>query len=206
VEIATFHAAKGLEWPVVHLAGVERGLVPIGHADDDPDALAEERRLFYVALTRAEHQLHLTWAATRTFGERTVARARSPYLDEVEAACRTLGQGGEPADWPTHLSAQRARLQRGDAAGGRGRAAPSVHALDAASSATFDALKTWRGRQAQAAAVPPHVIFHDRVLVEVATTRPTTHAQLLAVAGIGELKVQRFGDAILTIVADHAAS
>src|SRR5262249_2038570 len=48
VDVVTFHAAKGLEWPVVHLAGIEQGLVPIGHAQT-PAELAEERRLFYVA-------------------------------------------------------------------------------------------------------------------------------------------------------------
>ncbi len=53
VEIVTFHAAKGLEWSVVHVAGLEEGLVPIHHAKDDPAAVDEERRLLYVALTRA---------------------------------------------------------------------------------------------------------------------------------------------------------
>ena len=53
IDLATFHAAKGLEWPIVHLAGLEDGLVPIGHARTE-EAVAEERRLFYVAVTRAE--------------------------------------------------------------------------------------------------------------------------------------------------------
>ena len=54
--------------------------------------------------------------------------------------------------------------------------------------------------------MPPHVIFHDRVLLEVAAARPRTSHDLLAVSGIGEVKVKRFGDAILGIVAEHAAS
>ena len=71
VELATFHAAKGLEWPVVFVVGLERGLVPIAQADT-PAARAEERRLLYVAVTRAEHELHCSWAERRTFGGRTL--------------------------------------------------------------------------------------------------------------------------------------
>ncbi len=131
VELATFHAAKGLEWPVVHLAGIEQGLVPIGHARTDDD-LDEERRLFYVAITRAEQELRLTWAQTRTFGERTATRTASPYLDEVEAATDALRQGIVPADWSAHLAAQRAGLRlesarpkpRRAARPGEARAAP----------------------------------------------------------------------------------
>ncbi len=209
VELATFHAAKGLEWPVVHLAGLEQGLVPIGHARTD-DELAEERRLFYVAITRAEQELRLTWAQTRTFGERSATRTASPYLDQVELATQALRDGTVPADWSTHLAAQRARLRvdsarakpRRSARTGRtaGATAPE---LDAAAQATFEVLKAWRSRQAKAASVPAYVIFHDRVLAEVAATRPTSAAALLAVPGIGAVKVQRFGDEILAILADQ---
>ena len=81
VDIVTFHAAKGLEWPVVVVAGLERGLVP--HASAVTAAARdEEARLLHVALTRAEHRLHLTWAAKR--GGST--RVRSPLLAAVDAA------------------------------------------------------------------------------------------------------------------------
>ena len=225
VEIVTFHAAKGLEWPVVHLAGLEQGLVPIGHAKDAASQ-AEERRLFYVAVTRAERELLCTWAERRTFGERESLRERSPYLDEVEAACRALSAGDVPADWSTYLAAQRATLRdlTGIAAARTGRAprsaagvatarsahdrsrTPAASDLDPLGLATFDALKAWRTTRARAADVPPHVIFHDRVLLEVAATRPLTSTDLLAVPGIGEVKVKRFGDEILGIVAAHGAS
>ena len=59
VQIVTFHAAKGLEWPMVHVAGLEEGFVPISHASDD-DEIDEERRLLYVALTRARDELSCT--------------------------------------------------------------------------------------------------------------------------------------------------
>ena len=70
VELSTFHRAKGLEWPAVAVVGLEDGMVPIAYATT-PEALAEERRLLYVALTRAEDELWCSWARTRTSGGRT---------------------------------------------------------------------------------------------------------------------------------------
>lgn len=85
VDVGTFHAAKGLEWPIVHLAGLEQGLVPISRAQT-PAEIAEERRLLYVAITRAQRELHCHWAAERAFGERTVARTPSPYLNAIASS------------------------------------------------------------------------------------------------------------------------
>ncbi|MEL6358474.1 MAG: UvrD-helicase domain-containing protein, partial [Bacteroidota bacterium] len=59
IHLLTFHAAKGLEFPVVFILGIEEGITPMQRADSD---LEEERRLFYVALTRAQQAVHLTWA------------------------------------------------------------------------------------------------------------------------------------------------
>jgi DNA helicase-2/ATP-dependent DNA helicase PcrA len=89
VELTTFHRAKGLEWAVVFVTGLEDGYVPIAHARD-PDALAEERRLLYVACTRAEEELHCSWAAERTFSIRPLPRSPSPWLRAIEAAHRDL--------------------------------------------------------------------------------------------------------------------
>ncbi|HEX6380386.1 MAG TPA: ATP-dependent helicase, partial [Acidimicrobiia bacterium] len=90
VELLTFHKAKGLEWPTVFVTGLERGLVPIAYAET-PAALAEERRLLYVALTRAEQELHLSWAQRRTLGGREMTRQASPYLTSIEAALAAFG-------------------------------------------------------------------------------------------------------------------
>ncbi len=65
VTLMTLHNAKGLEFPVVFMAGLEDGLFPLGRAFDDPTELEEERRLFYVGVTRAEDKLFLTWAEER---------------------------------------------------------------------------------------------------------------------------------------------
>src|SRR5262249_26480767 len=79
----------------VFVTGLERGLVPIAHAET-PRERAEERRLLYVAMTRARHGLHLSYARERMLGTRVVRRARSPWLAPVEAA-RSAGAPGPPA-------------------------------------------------------------------------------------------------------------
>ena len=90
VELTTFHRAKGLEWAIVFVTGLEDGYVPIAHARD-PDALAEERRLLYVACTRAEEELHCSWAAERSFASSgPIPRVPSPWLCAIEAAHRDL--------------------------------------------------------------------------------------------------------------------
>jgi DNA helicase II / ATP-dependent DNA helicase PcrA len=80
VTLMTTHTAKGLEFPVVIIAGMEDGLFPLARAYDEPAALEEERRLFYVGLTRAERKVYLTHARTRRrLGER-VACIPSSFL------------------------------------------------------------------------------------------------------------------------------
>ena len=82
VALMTLHAAKGLEFPVVFVCGVEDGLIPFRERDAD---LAEERRLFYVGMTRAEEELVLLRARSRQrYGER-VQCALSPFVDEIPA-------------------------------------------------------------------------------------------------------------------------
>jgi DNA helicase-2/ATP-dependent DNA helicase PcrA len=212
VEIVTFHRAKGLEWPVVYVAGMEKGLVPIGRADTD-EAEAEERRLLYVALTRAHEAVCCTWAERRTFGERSVGRSPSPWLATVEAAVRALEAGGPEADWRAYLANERTRLRAVD--GGRGRSGDKRGKKAGLASGSLGAnpdpdvlaaLKLWRARAAKAANVPAYVIFHDTTLAAVAELRPTTKDALLAVPGLGPVKAERYGEALLEVVAEHRRS
>ncbi len=85
VELCTFHRGKGLEWSLVCVAGLEAGLVPISYATDEA-AIAEERRLLHVALSRAHDELHLSWAQQRTIAGRLSRREPSPLLDAVMSA------------------------------------------------------------------------------------------------------------------------
>ncbi len=82
VQLLTIHSAKGLEWPIVFVAGLEEGTLPHERSIGTPEGIEEERRLCYVALTRAGERLHLSWAAGRVRG----AQAKpSRFLGEIEA-------------------------------------------------------------------------------------------------------------------------
>jgi DNA helicase-2/ATP-dependent DNA helicase PcrA len=197
----TFHAAKGLEWPIVHVVGVEKGLVPITHAKTG-EALDEERRLLYVAITRAERELRLSWAQERAFGTRTANRRPSPYLDDLQPLLDALEAGVAPADAGARLPEVRAavRAARGSRSGPSGRDSLTAEA----DIAVFEDLKQWRAGRAKAANVPAYVVFDDKTLAAVAASRPTSPPALLDVPGIGPVKAERFGAEVLEIVGRHA--
>lgn len=96
VTLMTMHAAKGLEFPVVYVIGVESGLIPHDRAvrNGDPAAFQEERRLLFVALTRAMQELHLTQTRQRNFRGTRRYTIRSPYLAEIPVE----EEGGDDSD------------------------------------------------------------------------------------------------------------
>jgi DNA helicase-2/ATP-dependent DNA helicase PcrA len=81
--LLTLHSAKGLEFPVVFITGLEEGMLPHSRSFDDPDQMAEERRLMYVGLTRAKDQLYLTRAFVRTRYGESDPSAPSRFLDDI---------------------------------------------------------------------------------------------------------------------------
>ncbi len=84
VHLMTIHAAKGLEFEIVFLAGVEAGLLPHARSVEENDGdVDEERRLFYVAITRARRRLHMTSARRRMIQNETVESVPSPFLAEI---------------------------------------------------------------------------------------------------------------------------
>lgn len=83
ITLMTLHSAKGLEFPVVFLAGMEEGLFPHARSMSEPEEMEEERRLCYVGITRAEERLYLTGADSRTIFGRTSGAIPSRFLKEV---------------------------------------------------------------------------------------------------------------------------
>jgi ATP-dependent DNA helicase UvrD/PcrA len=83
ITLLTAHMAKGLEWPIVALAGLEDGLFPLGRSTEQPGGVEEERRLCYVGLTRARERLYLSWARTRYRNGRLELAQPSRFLDAL---------------------------------------------------------------------------------------------------------------------------
>jgi len=114
VPLMTLHSAKGLEFPVVFLVGLEEGIFPVSRAvmSDRPADLEEERRLCYVGITRAQQRLFLTHARTRTLFGATSRNPQSRFLDDLP---ENLVEGPEPARQPISWeSADSARSPEAD--------------------------------------------------------------------------------------------
>src|SRR6266550_1971742 len=86
VTLMTLHNAKGLEYPIVFLTGLEDGLFPLAQSFDDPPKLEEERRLFYVGITRAEEKLYLSHTEMRRRNGELLPSIKSRFLREIAAA------------------------------------------------------------------------------------------------------------------------
>ena len=112
VTLMTVHMAKGLEWPVVTLAGLEDGLFPLARSASEPGGLEEERRLCYVGLTRAREKLYLSWARTRYRTGRLELSEPSRFLEALPAGA--LEERSTTPQWD-----RGARGMRGAARGGR---------------------------------------------------------------------------------------
>ena len=201
MELLTFHRAKGLEFDTVFVTGLERGLVPISYAKT-PEALDEEQRLLYVALSRAERTLQLSWAQQRTVGMRTANRTPSPWLARVERAAA----GGAPDESPVNRSRALASPTPATGSGERRVQASAPRRLICPRPRSRSTRRWWPGGSTfhRAANSPAYVIFPNATLLAIATARPRSAAALLSVPGIGAVKAERYGDAVLALVTQHS--
>jgi DNA helicase-2/ATP-dependent DNA helicase PcrA len=128
VTMMTLHNAKGLEFPFVFISGLEEGLFPLSRAYEEPDALEEERRLFYVGITRAREKLYLIHARSRrrlgTIQDSMPSSFLAPIPDELlerRSTSRLMRAGGGRerwrSSWPVGSAAGRAQSARAEGAG-----------------------------------------------------------------------------------------
>ena len=148
VTLMTLHTAKGLEWPVVVLTGLEHGLFPLARAEEHPDGLEEERRLCYVGLTRAKDKLYLTWARARRRGGELRPGIPSRFLKALPPAI--VEERRTTSLWAPDWSAGK----RGEGAGAwrssRGSSytnTPAARAPDAAAEESQDAPRYVKGER-----------------------------------------------------------
>jgi DNA helicase II / ATP-dependent DNA helicase PcrA len=189
VTLASLHSAKGLEWQAVFLPGLTDGIVPIVYAQTD-EAIEEERRLLYVGITRARERLYLSWALARVPGGR---RSRTPsrflaglLTGRPERGSAAAGRRGKRA-----ATGRAGALGEADAVGG----------LPSADDPLFQRLREWRVGVAREQSVPAYVVFSDATLQAIAASRPGTRAELAGVPGVGVVKLDRYGAAVLELCA-----
>ena len=177
VTLASLHAAKGLEWQVVFLPGLTDGTVPIIYAQTD-EAVEEERRLLYVGVTRARERLYLSWSLARSPGGRRT-RKPSRFLADLT---------GRAARGPVSRAARPRRGREHERDPGR---RPAVRAAARMAAGV-----------AKDQGVPAYVVFSDATLQAIAARRPASRSELAGVPGVGAVKLDRYGAAVLELCAD----
>ncbi|MGO2633027.1 MAG: ATP-dependent DNA helicase UvrD2 [Galactobacter sp.] len=203
VTLASLHSSKGLEWDTVFLAGLSEGLMPISFAEDQAE-VDEERRLLYVGITRAKSRLIFSWSLSRTTGGRG-RRRRSRFLDGIAPSAQREAARADTGP----------RRQRKSAAPARCRICGKL--LETAAEvklkrcsdcpagydeAVYEALRDWRTRAAKETGMPAFVVFTDATLMALAEAMPRTEREFLAIPGVGRSKLQRYGEDVLSVLAD----
>lgn len=178
VTLTTFHRAKGLEWHLVHVIGAEDGLIPHYRSTTRPQ-LEEERRLLYVALTRASDRLVVHAARRRAIGARTFERQPSPLI-------RNLPQPPEPTV---------AQPQNGQPP----TASLEDHELLRQRATIRKELLRWRDDAARKVFTSPASVAPDRLLHVIAENRPTSESELRSIDVEGRIRSRRWRDAVLRI-------
>jgi DNA helicase-2/ATP-dependent DNA helicase PcrA len=225
VNLLTLHRSKGLEFEAVFVPKVEQNELPHRRAET-----AEERRLFYVGLTRAKRFLYVTWS------ERGRSQA-SPFVSEIRslseasrgprstaefAAARDgiAAEVGLSLTVPGGYTGEIVELTPGGAVleldGGTNLVVPfgeTVASEDKKApllrpagvvepnSEVVDALKAWRRERSQSDGVPAYVVMHDATLEQIAGEKPTSLVKLARIDGIGPKKLDLYGDDILKTLA-----
>ena len=202
VTLATLHAAKGLEWRHVFVVGIHEGTVPFVYAQT-PAAIEEERRLFYVGVTRARDGLHVSWSAARSPGSRG-SRSPSRFLDGIRPADSDSGPARPRSARDSRSGRKVARCRScsrplssaTERKIGRCEACPATY-----DEALFERLRSWRSEQASAQSLPAYCVFTDATLTAIAETLPSDAVALMKVPGVGKVKLDKYGADVIAICA-----
>jgi DNA helicase-2/ATP-dependent DNA helicase PcrA len=203
VTLASLHAAKGLEWDAVFLVGLVDGTLPLVHADT-PDQIEEERRLLYVGVTRAREHLALSWALARSPGGRA-SRRPSRFLDGLiqgvvsrapAPRAARVSRGSAPVTCRICSAVLNAAV---DKKLGRCAGCPSDR-----DEALFEQLREWRASRARELGQPAYCVFTDATLAAIAEQLPGDVGALVAIPGIGQSKLDKFGDEVLALVSSRS--
>ena len=194
VTLATFHAAKGLEWDSVFLCGLHDGTLPITYADT-PAAIEEERRLLYVGMTRRPARPDPVLGAGPQ-PRRPAARKPSRFLDSLLPE-ETKASREQPRSRKVASCRECGRPLATGAEKKRGRCSDCPASYD---EELFERLREWRKERAGEESVPAFVVFTDATLQLIAEHKPRTPQALLKISGIGQSKLDRYGEDVLTVV------
>jgi DNA helicase-2/ATP-dependent DNA helicase PcrA len=187
ITVSTVHRVKGMEWDRVALYGLTAGILPHRLAED----VEEERRVLHVAITRGRHRVAVLADAGRP----------SPFVDELTGVAPHQAEPPPPVAAPSGSAIgaepRSSRPGRRDAGGdpARSGAVPSDDPV------LEEALRGWRRERAGRDKVPAYIVFSDRTLRAIVSSRPVTLAALRRVDGIGPTKLELYGEEILTVVA-----
>lgn len=199
VALVTAHAAKGKEWSAVFVAGVTEGAFPSYHAKT-PAEVASERRLLYVAVTRARRHLFVSYATSRDGRAQRPSRFLSPPTSTSASTSRSpldeLGAAGRRPDG-TGCSACRARLV-GLAARRLGVCSPGC--LSGDDRALFDQVVAWRDRVAERVGDAPSRVLSDAGVFATVAAKPRSLSEFSALRGVSAAAKSHAGEVLELIV------
>ncbi|MBC7300265.1 MAG: ATP-dependent DNA helicase UvrD2 [Nocardia sp.] len=209
VTLASLHAAKGLEWDAVFLAGLTDGTLPIFHVlgkkngPVDEAGLEEERRLLYVGVTRAREHLSLSWTQRRlqaSGDSRPVTRSRflTGLIPDSSPATRIAVESTAESTRPLCRVCDKPLLGTYATMLGRCKRCPGE-----VDPQLLEALEEWRAEKAEVLRRRDFVVFTDTTLTAIAEQLPTDDAALASIAGIGPQKIKDYGADVLAIVASR---
>jgi len=208
VQLSTIHRMKGREWDHVVIFGASEGLIPHRLSDDEEG----ERRVFHVAITRARRQVVIladAQAPSEFLAELDGRRPRSGTprrrhrrdgVAPVGPVLSVLAGDRRAKDRPT------ARRARGRSSTGRQRVEPTIarpepERIPSPVGPAETVLRAWRSETARRDKVPAYVVLQDAELSGIATRCPATLAELAACRGMGPIRLERYGDEILAVLA-----